>query len=118
MLIDSHNVGLILKHQEAIIPGGYLHIEELQKGMSVEELVKKLQEEGYKIDSKKKECVERDLYRRLLADGKAFMARNPLSEASLIGYIILKTNNTRNLNILLKMKYHNFSTEKIKEVLA
>ena len=118
MLIDTQNVSLVLKSQEALIPGGYIKLQEYQKGMKVEELVKKLQEQGYKTNSEKKECLERDLYRELLQQGKAFMARNPLSEASLIGYIIIKTVNTRNLNILLKMKSHNFSTEKIKEVIA
>lgn len=118
-LIDRYNISLVLKGLEPIIPGGAIPLDEFSLKDSLEDLSKKLHAHGYLVTASTKEGLERQLQaRHMRAFAESLFARNPLSEASLIGFIILKSMNARNLNILLKMKYHNFPEEKIREVLA
>lgn len=114
-LIDHHNISLVLKAMPASIKGGLIPLKDLQD-KDAEQLVKILQKHNYKVTSAVPEFIERDLRRQMREKGKNFFKKNPLSEASIIGYIILKTIDFRILNILLKMKYHNMSPEKIEEV--
>ena len=46
------------------------------------------------------------------------MSKNPLSENTIVGFIILKTVNIRNINILLKLKHEGFEENEIRKVLA
>lgn len=116
MLIDHRNIELVLKGLEPIIPHGRIPLTELQGSQGLEDLSKKLQHYGYNLEHKSPELMERDLRRFLRNKGEVFMSKNPLSESTIIGFIILKTTDTRTLNILLKMKYHKFDPEIIREV--
>ncbi len=117
-LIDIHNVSLVLKGQDALFTGGYIPKEEVSPKMTLPELANKLKDFGYKVDLKAKEKVERDMYRKLKDFANDLLAKDPLSENTILGYMILKMINVRNVNILLKMKHHDFSEEKISEVLS
>lgn len=114
-LIDHHNISLALKGMSANIKGGLIPMKELQD-KSAEQIAKILPRYNYKVTSSVPEFIERDLRRQMREKGKNFFKKNPLSEASIIGFIILKTIDFRILNILLKMKYHDMSPEKIEEV--
>ena len=115
-IIDHHNTSLILKGERALIPGGKLPLAELQGTKSIQELSAKLQARGYEAKQEKPELLERDLRRQLKRKAEHYLQKNPLSEASIIGYLILKNTEIRSLNILLKMKYHDFPEEAIREV--
>ena len=116
-LIDNHNVALINKGREAIIPGGRVSLEELA-GTREEQLVEVLKSKGYAVTSAQPTVMERELQVSLKNYAKALLNKDPLSEASIIGFVALKTINVRNTAILLKMKYHDMTAQEIAEVVA
>lgn len=116
-LIDQHNVSLLNKGQEPVIPGGRVPREELA-GLDGQRLVERLREAGYDVTHTDKQLMERDLQVNLKNYAKALLSKEPLSEASIIGFVALKIINVRNTAILLKMKYHDMSPQRIAEVLA
>lgn len=116
ILIDNHNIGLVFKGQKPIIPGGRIPINQLTNNL--EEIKKVALKKSIKSNAKTKEQFERDLQIYLKKTGEKLFSKNPLSEATIIGFIIIKTVNTRNLNTLLKLKHEKISEEKIKQVLA
>ena len=117
-LIDSHNVALINKQEEAIIPGGKISCEELNNVQTTNELVQRLQEAGYEVQETQKQLIERAMQENLKKYAKTLLDKDPLSQASIIGFTALKIINVRNTAILLKMKYHDLPAQEIAEVLA
>lgn len=116
ILIDNHNIGLALKGLNPIIPGGRIKKETITN--NIEEIKKIISLKGIKTNANTKEKLEKDLQLYLKQTGEKMFNKNPLSEATIIGFIILKTINIRNLNILLKLKHEKLNEEEIKEVLA
>lgn len=116
MLIDRHNISLVLRGETALIPNGRIPLEKIKGTKETGQITKLIAEHGYNTQNKEPELIERDLARAFKKKGELFMSKNPLSEATIIGYIILLTTDIRTLNILLKMKYHEFDNEKIREV--
>lgn len=116
-LIDIHNVSLALKGLAPSIPQGKIASEELE-GKSVSQIVDALKRHGYDVDAEAPEELERQLQIHLKKWAKALMAKDPLSEATIIGFLILKTVTSRNIAILLKLKQHGMPAERILGVLA
>ena len=116
-LIDNHNVALINKEQQPIIPGGRIPPEELTD-LTKQQLLERLQQAGYDVSEQAPARMERELQVNLKNYAKALLSKEPLSEASIIGFVALKTINVRNTAILLKMKYHDMTEQEIQEVLA
>jgi len=117
-LIDSRNIGLVLKGSKALIEGGRIPLEAYSGIKNPEQLTKLLNDHSYKITQKEPAKIEKEFHTLLLRYAENLLAKDPLSEASLIGFIALDKTIHRNVNILLKMKSHNFPKEKIQEVLA
>ena len=116
-LIDTYNVSLEFKGLNRWIPSGTISKQNI-KGKSLTDIRKSLNNKGYKIKGYNARQIERDLQIYLLNLGKKFLSKDPLSESTIIGFIIIKTVHNRNLNILLKMKSEGFSQEEISKVLA
>lgn len=117
-LIDSHNMSLVLKGREAIIPGGKIPLEAL-KDAKREDVIKAATDAGYKgVSGDHPAEVERTMRVALKRYGESLMARDPLSEAPIIGVLILKQIAHRNTSILLKMKSAGMKEERITEVLV
>ena len=114
MLIDHHNISLALKGLPASIPGGKVARNQLDTN-DPQAIAKRLENYGYTLAGTTPEHLERDLGKHLRKKGKSFEGKNPLSEATIIGYLILKTTDIRAINILLKGKYHNVPEADIKE---
>lgn len=116
ILIDNHNISLVLKGLQPIIPGGRIPRAKITNDIEhIKKIIKKI---GIKSEAKTKEQLEKDLHLHLKITGEKMFNKNPLSEATIIGFIIIKTINQRNLNILLKLKHEKINSEKILEVLA
>lgn len=114
-IVDIHNIALALKNEKDFVEGGSINPKTLSnKTSEIINIAKKY----YKINASNEIELERELQYNLLNLANTMMSRNPLSDALIIGYIILKTINIRNLNILLKMKYENFDEEEIRKVLV
>jgi V/A-type H+/Na+-transporting ATPase subunit C len=116
IMIDNHNIGLALKNLKPIIPGGRIQKEKITNNL--EDLKKLVSSKGINSNANTKEKFEKDLHLYLKQTGEKMFNKNPLSEATIVGFIIIKTINIRNLNILLKLKHEKISEEEIKEVLA
>lgn len=116
-LIDNHNVALLHKQETPLIPGGRIPAEELES-LDEKQRIERLKSAGYTITSEKPQLVERDLQASLKKYAQALLNKDPLSEASIIGFVALKTINVRSTAILLKMKYHDMTPQEITEVLA
>ncbi len=116
-IIDIHNVSLALKGIEKKIPGGRIKPEGLVES-DLNNVLKTLNKYNYKLKAESEAEVERELQLKLKKLGEHLMSKNPLSDSTIIGHIILQTVNTRNINILLKMKYNNFPEEEIRRVIA
>jgi len=84
-------------------------------GPAVAVLMKK---HGYSVSSEDPIQIEKEFYYGILRFAEGLLSKDPLSDASLIGFIALDRAIHRNVNILLKMKSHGFSREKIKGVLS
>lgn len=117
-LIDMQNVSLLFKGIDALLEGGRIPLESLDAKMSFDEIKSAVNKHGYKTDGATASAVEKDLQIGLKRFGQSLRKQNPLSEATIVGFIILKTVNVRNLNILLKLKYHEYEKEEIMKVLA
>lgn len=121
-VIDMHNTSLVLKGLTPIIPGGKIHLKDLEsysKTNSLIQLAELLKKHGYLIDnSKNQKQLEHSMYKNFRTFGKGLLGGEPLSENSLIGFIIVVQSMVRNVNILLKLKSHGFTKEQIIEVLA
>ncbi|MFT4250383.1 MAG: V-type ATPase subunit [Candidatus Woesearchaeota archaeon] len=117
-LIDTHNIALINKNEEATIPGGKIPLTELQTSMNVEQLTSLTNKHGYITTASTAEQLERDMQKNLWAYAQKLLKKEPLSPASTIGLVAIQSITTRNTIILLKMKHHGFNTEEIREVLA
>ncbi len=115
--IDLRNISLAFKQEKAIIPGGKIPLEDFVGKKQVVDVVTLAQKHGYKIHADHAETVERELQRNMRDYGLKMMAKNPLSEASIVGFTILKQINMHNINILLKLKYHDYPAERIREVM-
>ncbi len=96
-LIDAHNVALYNKGKEPDIPGGKIGSYDKK-----EDYVKA----GYEVAENPQE-QEKLMYKEIKRYAIDLFRKEPLSEASIIGYIALKTINVRNTFILLKLTYHN-----------
>ena len=110
-IIDMHNVSLVLKGLEPIIPGGRIDIGKLipfSKSLSLTQLSDLLKVHSYNVDN----------HETPAQFGKGLLSGEPLSENSMIGFIIIVRTMVRNINILLKMKSHEFTEEEISGVLA
>lgn len=120
--IDLHNVSLVLKGLDPVISGGKVSKEELQqfvKKAALQQLADLLQKHGYNINkSGDEKQLEHDLYKDFNDFGTKLLSFDPLSENSLVGFIIIIQAMVRNVNILLKLKSHGFTKEQIEGVLA
>ena len=121
-LIDMHNVSLVLKELDPIIPGGKIPLVELEpytKSAALPQLVGLLKKHGYEIAAyENKNQLEHSLYKDFTRFGQGLLSGEPLSENSLMGFIVILQATSRNVNILLKLKSHNFTKEQISEVLS
>lgn len=105
--IDAHNTSLVVQGQDPIIPGGRAVF-----GRPKEALIRA----GYKITSDNPPIIEKQVYAALQDYAKRLLAKDPLSESSLIAFVIISSINYRNVAILLKLKSENFAPEKIVEM--
>ncbi len=121
-MIDMHNVSLVLKEISPIIPGGKIPLENLTvytKSNSLPQLTELLRKHGYVITaSENQKQLEHSMYKDFMVFGNGLLSGEPLSENSLIGFIIILQSMVRNVNILLKLKSHGFTKEQISEVLS
>ena len=123
-IIDMHNVSLVLKGIKPTIPGGRIEIEKLELFSknplsSLSQLTSTLKSNGYAIEeADTASALERSMYKEFAQFGKSLLSGEPLSENSLIGFIIIIRTMVRNVNILLKLKSHGFTKEQISKVLA
>lgn len=116
-LIDSHNIALINKNRQAIIPGGKIPLSELND-LTEKQLLERIKAAGYNVTSSDKTILEREIQASLKKYAKDLLTKESLSEASIVGFVALKIINVRNTAILLKMKYHNLEAQEIREVVA
>jgi vacuolar-type H+-ATPase subunit C/Vma6 len=118
-LIDSHNIALINQGEEALIPGGRILQQSLSKDLTVKQLVELARAHNYTVtDTEDAQILERDMQINIKKYAKQLMKQEPLSPASIIGFVALQAVSVRNTVILLKMKYHDMSSQRITEVLA
>ncbi len=118
MVIDSHNISLAFKGKKPIVPGGYISPERIASPLTAQNAIKILREAGYRVASDTIQGIERDMQINIKEYGKALFSKDPHSSAIITGYIILKSINTRNVTILLKMAYHGYEATRIQEVIA
>ena len=120
--IDMHNISLVLKGLEPIIPGGKIPLSDLEpfvKSNSLTQLAQLLKKHSYQVDSSDNEHqVEHSLYKDFFSFCRGLLSADPLSENSIIGFIVVMQTTMRNTNILLKLKSHGFTKEQISEVLS
>ena len=120
-LIDLRNISSFVKGIKPNIAGGKILLDKLDLGV---DLLKVLKNSGYKIkfngedNSNYLDKIERELQLCLLKFANDLLKNEPLSDASILGFLLLKIINSRNLIILLKMKSHDIESSKIREVLA
>ncbi len=123
-IIDMHNVSLCLKGIKPAIPGGRVEMEKIEQfsnspSTSLSQLVAVLRSHGYNINEAENESsIEKSMYKEFTEFGDGLLSGEPLSENSLIGFIIIIRTMARNVNILLKLKSHGFTKEQISGVLA
>jgi len=116
-LIDLRNVSLFIKDVKPNIVGGKISLDKLDD-LNID-LLKVLKDHGYKIDNNcEVDKIERVLQLNLFKFANDLLKNEPLSDASILGFLLLKIINVRNLIILLKMKQHHIESSKIREVLA
>lgn len=116
MIIDRYNISLLLKKETALIPQGKIPLKELQDLKTPHDITKKIKKFGYEVTQEKPELIERDLTLLFKKKGESMLSANPLSEATIIGFMILLTTNIRAITLLLKLKYHDFDEQTIREV--
>ncbi|MFT4311246.1 MAG: V-type ATPase subunit [Candidatus Woesearchaeota archaeon] len=113
LMIDNANISLAFKKSKTRIPGGSIkNIPE-----NIEE-IKKIVQKKYKTQKTNINELEKETQQKLRITGEKLMTKNPLSESTIIGFIILKTVNIRNINILLKLKHEGYEENEIRKVLA
>lgn len=116
-LIDAHNISHQLKGMDAIIPGGRIQVEDLH-GKSPEQIIAIAAQAGITLKGNTPQHIEKSMQEHIKNHAKGLLAKDPLSEATIVGFIGLKTITTRNTVILLKLLAHGFDAEKIREVLV
>jgi len=113
--IDKLNLQTWVKNGENYVEGGYIQISDYQKD-SYTALKEAYTKKGITLPSNK-EDAETHMRKQLLTYAKKLQSQDPHSEASTISYLIKKAYAVQQLNILLKLKYHNTSEQKIREAL-
>ena len=116
-VIDNHNLAMALKGEIPFVPGGIIKLSDYE-ALGEGKLQKLLQKKGISSNYESISQAEKNIQISFLKLGKSLFSKNPLSESTILGYVIMKTVNVRNLNILLKMKKEGFEADKIREVLA
>lgn len=118
-LIDAHNIALTNQKQETRIAGGKIPKDRLTNDLDAQQLAKIAQEYNYTIsDDVDAQTLERDMHKNIKTYAKQLLKQEPLSQASIIGFVALQAISVRNTVILLKMKYHDMTVQRIQEVIA
>jgi len=112
-MIDIQNISLVLKGENAKIPGGVIALESFSN-----DVVKVAGEHGYKLAGETPAEIERSAEKLVYDFGISCFSKDPLSDAPLVGYIVQSRTCARNANILLKLKSKGLTKEAIKEVLV
>lgn len=118
-LIDAHNIAQANKDEEVMIPGGKIPQQKLQTAKTIKARCELAKEYGYPITTKNdSQILERDMQKAIKKYSQEQLKKEPLSPSSIIGYVGLLIVSVRNTIIVLKMKHHDMSTQRIREVIA
>lgn len=108
-VIDLANVRMVLRSAGNRVSGGMVTLDQ---GMDVSQLIEALQPVYGQLPSDPVE-LERTLQASLHKASQGIATRHPLKGGPLVKYLIMKELEMRNLNIILKLKGENFTTEQI-----
>lgn len=113
--IDKLNIQTWIKKGEKYLEGGTIP-KETYNTNKYEKIQQKYSERGYSLPKNPLDA-ENYLKQDIQRYAESLRVKDPHSEASTISYLIKKAHNVQQLNILLKLKYHNTPQQKIKEAL-
>lgn len=116
--IDRLNLSSALKKNDVFANGGRLPTQDLQDASSLNDYLRVLHENGYDdIKADEKTALEQAFHAHIKSYAHTLQSKQPLSDNTIIAYLILKSHNVQNLNILLKLTYHETPPKRIKESL-
>ena len=113
-ITDQINLSLALNDAENFAETGRIPTDELKEASNTRAYKDVLAENGYDIDGETKEELEHGFRQHLQDYATKLKTRQPLSDAIIISYLLRKNRNVQNLNILLKLSYHDTPPAQIK----
>lgn len=115
--IDRLNLTASLKNANEYAKGGRINRETLHNATTLKEYKDALQDAGYEIEANTPQELETGFKHHIERFAHTLLGKQPLSDAGIVAYLILKSRNMEKLNILLKLKYHDTEPHKILDAL-
>jgi vacuolar-type H+-ATPase subunit C/Vma6 len=115
--IDRLNLTASLKNTDEYAKGGRINREALHNATTLQQYKEALHDAGYDIEAKTLQELETGFKQHIERFAHTLLGKQPLSDAGIVAYLILKSRNMEKLNILLKLKYHDTEPHKILDAL-